>query len=93
MGKRSALPFLCFLIILFLGLEACCVVTSERWLGASAISEEVSPRRFMCSASTGDFEDSTPQSPAYEELVEVVTHAVARLSIYWKVERHVQPLI
>lgn len=35
----------------------------------------------------GELEDSTPVSPAYDELVEVVTHAVTKLNIYWPAEK------
>lgn len=41
----------------------------------------------VLSIEPGDLKDSSPQSPIYEELVEVVTRAVARLSIVWPAER------
>lgn len=41
----------------------------------------------VLSINTEKFEDSPPQSPAYEELVEDITHAVARLNINWLAER------
>ncbi len=41
----------------------------------------------VVSANTRDTEDSPPQSRAHEELVEVVTRAVERLSIDWPAER------
>ncbi len=41
----------------------------------------------VVSANAKYTEDSPPQSHAYEELVEVVTRAVERLSIYWPAER------
>lgn len=40
-----------------------------------------------CSIEAGEMEDSSPLYPAYEELVEVVTCAVARLNIGWPTER------
>ncbi len=41
----------------------------------------------VASVNARDTEDSPPQSRAYEELVEVVTRAVERLSIAWPAER------
>ncbi len=41
----------------------------------------------VVSVNARDTEDSPPQSRAYEELVEVVTRAVERLSIAWPAER------
>ncbi len=41
----------------------------------------------VLSANAKDTEDSPPKSRAYEELVEVVTRAVERLSIDWPAER------
>ncbi len=35
-------------------------------------------------------EDSPPQSPQYEELLEVVTHAVDKLSIGWLAEKQAE---
>lgn len=35
----------------------------------------------------GEFEDSSPHSSAYEELLEIVTRAVAKLNIDWLAER------
>lgn len=40
-----------------------------------------------CSIEVGEIEDSSPPSPAYEELVEVITCTVARLNIEWPAER------
>lgn len=36
---------------------------------------------------TEETADSSPQSLVYEELVEVVTHAVAKLNIEWLAEK------
>ncbi|XDV43148.1 hypothetical protein PO909_011671 [Leuciscus waleckii] len=46
-------------------------------------SEEVD----VLSIEAGEMEDSPPHPPAYEELLEVVTHAVAKLNISWPCER------
>lgn len=46
-------------------------------------SEEVD----VLSNEAGDFEDSPPLSPAYEELLEVVTRAIAKLNIKWTAEK------
>ncbi len=43
----------------------------------------------VVNANARDTEDSPPQSPAYEELVEVVTRAVEKLGIDWPAEREV----
>lgn len=51
-------------------------------LGLSS-SEEVD----VLSIEVGDFKDSPPFFTAYEELLEVVTHAVAKLNIDWPSEK------
>lgn len=66
--------------VLSLGLEACSAVSSvpsEGPVPHLSFSEEVDVR---------SINRRTPKSPAYEELVEVVTRAVIRLTIDWKAE-------
>lgn len=46
-------------------------------------SEEVD----VLSIEAGEMESPPPHPPAYEELLEVVTHAVAKLNISWPCER------
>lgn len=45
------------------------------------------PRVRGVSIEAEDLEDSPPLSPAYEELVEVVTCVIAKLNIYWPAEK------
>ncbi len=69
-----------------LGSEARSAVSSPRGRGLTlhlSSSEEVD----VVSVD----EDSHPQSPQYEELVEVVTHAVAKLNIKWPAEKQAEP--
>lgn len=41
----------------------------------------------VVSIDAEDFEDSPPHTPAYEELMEVMTRAVAKLNIEWPAEK------
>lgn len=41
----------------------------------------------VVSIKTGEDEDSPPHTPVYEELLEVVTHAVARLNVDWPAKK------
>lgn len=68
------------------GLEACSAVSStpsEAPVLQLSISEELD----FISIETGDTEDSSLQNPACEELMEVITHAVAKLNIDWPAEK------
>ncbi len=71
--------------------------SSQGWEARAAVSSAlIEPQTLqlsdseeldVVSANTRDTEDSPPQSRAHEELVEVVTRAVERLSIDWPAER------
>lgn len=41
----------------------------------------------IVSIEAGEFEELPALSPAYEELVEVVTHAITKLNINWLTEK------
>lgn len=56
---------------------------SERLMLGFSSSEELD----VLSIEEGDLGDSPAQSPQYEELLEVVTRAMARLNIEWPAER------
>lgn len=56
---------------------------SESLMLVLSSSEELD----ILSIDAGDIEDSPPLSPAYEELLEVVTHAVNMLNVDWPVEK------
>ncbi|MCI4395880.1 hypothetical protein PGIGA_G00197280 [Pangasianodon gigas] len=73
-------------IVCSLGSEARSVVSSPRGVGSAlrlSSSEEVD-------VEGADY-DSPPQSPQYEELLEVVLWAVAKLNIDWPAETRVEP--
>ncbi len=66
----------------------------EAWAAVSSAPIEAQPLQLsdseeldVVSANAIDTEDSPPQSRAYEELVEVVTRVVEKLSIDWPAER------
>lgn len=56
---------------------------SENPMLALSSFEEVD----IVSIEAGESDDSPPVSPDYEELVEIVTHSVAKLNIYWPAEK------
>lgn len=56
---------------------------SESLMLVLSSSEELD----VLSIDAGDIEDSPPLSPAYEELLEVVTRAVNMLNIDWPVDK------
>ncbi len=66
------------------GSEACLAVTSPRGTDSALLlssSEEVDVERA---------EAPPPVSPQYEELLEVMTRAVAKLNISWPAEEHAE---
>ncbi len=68
------------------GWEACAAVSSTP-IEAQTLQLSDSEELDLVSANARDTEDSPPQSRAYEELVEVLTRAVEKLSIDWPAER------
>lgn len=56
---------------------------SERYVLTLSSSEELD----VISTKAGEFEDLPSLSPAYEELVEVVTQAVAKFNTDWQEEK------
>ncbi len=66
------------------GWEACAAVSSAP---IEAHTLQLSNSVELDAANARDTEDSPPQSHAYEELVELVTRAVEKLSIDWPAER------
>ncbi len=72
--------------------------STARSLGSEARSAVSSPRGAGSALLLSSFEevdvesvDSPPQSPQYEEILEVVTHAVAKLNIDWPAEKQAEP--
>lgn len=71
------------------GYRSCVWDTEARFVSSSIPSESLmlelssSEELEVLSIEAGDIEDSPPSSPAYEELVEVVSWEVAKLNIEW----------
>ncbi len=86
MGTALSLPSPDRFSALSQGWEAHAAVSSAL-IKAQTLQLSVSEELDVVRANARDTEDSPPQSRAFEELVEVVTRAVERLSIDWPAER------
>ncbi len=83
-GTALSLPSLDRFNALYQGWEARAAVSSAP---IEALTLQLSDSEKLDAANARDTEHSPPQSRAYEELVEVVTRVVEKLSIDWPAER------
>lgn len=67
-------------------LEVCSAVSSAPG-GAPFLQLSNSEKLDVVSIEVGDIEESPPSTHTYEELLKVVTHAIARLNIDWLAEK------